>query len=234
MRGAIDRRRLVAGLGLGAVGLSVRRGGLAAQSAPAIETQGRIVGTEAANVRACAGVDCGVRGTAKLGEAVTVTGEAVGDWLPVRWNGAEGFVYRLYVQTPAGTPELRRGAPGCGRVALLVNLGVGYPFQIEPLRWLAANDVPATIFPMGWWAKENAAAPREVAAPGFPIGSHGDQRQELTGPGDGAVTADVRAAEAAIGAVLGEKPQPSFTPYAAAMDERVRSLVARAGYLPVA
>ncbi len=74
---------------------------------------------------------------------------------------------------------------------------------------------------------------KKIADAGFPIGSHGDQRVKLTERTDADVTRDVREADAVIERAIGEKPMPYFTPYAAATDERVRALVARAGYLPV-
>jgi len=206
---------------------------VARQAVPATPVSpGRIVASEAVNVRACPRADCTVRFSARPGETLVVTGPATDGWLPVARNGIEGYAWSLFVAAGA-TPELRQGMPGCNRVAFIVNLGVNYETQMEPLEWLAARNIPATIFPMGQWAEQNSDELRRMAELGFPIGSHGDQRNELTQLGDAAVTADIRAAEAAIAAVIGEKPAPYFTPFSAATDERVRSLVAAAGYLNV-
>jgi hypothetical protein len=203
---------------------------VARQTAPS--SPGRIVSTEAVNVRDCPRPDCAVRFSARPGETLIVTGPSVDGWLPVERNGVAGYAWSLFVTTGA-TPVLRQGAPGCDRVALIVNLGVNYETQMEPLEWLADQDISATIFAMGQWAEENPDELRRMAELGFPIGSHGDQRNELTTLGDAAVTADIRAAEVAIAAVLGEKPAPYFTPFSAAADERVRALIAAAGYLNV-
>ncbi|HYO31027.1 MAG TPA: polysaccharide deacetylase family protein [Thermomicrobiales bacterium] len=203
---------------------------VAGQTAPS--TPGRVVSSQPVNVRECPRADCAVRFGVRPGETLDETGPATDGWLPVERDGIKGYAWSLYVAAGA-TPELSRGAPGCNRVALIVNLGVNYETRMEPLEWLAERDIPATIFAMGQWADQNPDELRRMAELGFPIGSHGDQRNELTGLGDGAVTADVRAAEAAIAAVIGEKPAPYFTPFSAATDERVRSLVAAAGYLNV-
>ncbi|CAA9564288.1 MAG: diguanylate cyclase/phosphodiesterase (GGDEF & EAL domains) with PAS/PAC sensor(s), partial [uncultured Thermomicrobiales bacterium] len=109
---------------------------------------GRIVSTEAVNVRECPRADCAVRFSARPGETLIVTGPMVDGWLPVARNGVEGYAWSLFVTT-GSTPVLRQGAPGCDRVALIVNLGVNYETQMEPLEWLADQDIPATIFAMG-------------------------------------------------------------------------------------
>ena len=74
---------------------------------------------------------------------------------------------------------------------------------------------------------------REMANLGFLIGSHGHERGELTNRSDADVIADITRAVDAIAEAAGDEPAPYFTPYAAAIDERVRSIVARAGYIPV-
>jgi peptidoglycan/xylan/chitin deacetylase (PgdA/CDA1 family) len=55
----------------------------------------------------------------------------------------------------------------------------------------------------------------------------------LPGRSDAEVVADVQAAEAAIEAAIGRPPERLFTPYAGAIDDRVRGLVAGLGYLPI-
>ena len=208
----------------------------AAQPGPsAREVPGTVVGNaNGVNIRACPRPECEVRAVAKFGERVTVTGEAIDGFVPVEREGVTGYAYALYVATPGRTPELARGLPGCNRVALIFNVGVGYENRPEILDRLKRDGVPATVFPMGWWAEEHPELLKRFAEAGFPIGSHGDQRVKLTERGDAEVTKDVRDAAAAIERAIGEPPEPFFTPYAAASDERVRGLIARAGYLPVA
>lgn len=207
-----------------------------AQSSSSAGTTGNgiVTGGVGVNIRSCPEVDCAVVASAALGDSLRITGPAEDGWLPVSHDGKSGFVWGLYIATPdGGYPELRQGAPGCQRVAFVFNLGVGYDMQMEPLEYLAEQKIPASVFPMGWWARENAADLIRIQQLGFLIGSHGDQRTELTTLGDAAVVADITAASDEIEAVLGEKPDPYLTPYAADYDERVLTLIAKAGYLPV-
>jgi hypothetical protein len=184
---------------------------------------GMVVGTTGLNIRACPDVTCGSRGLAQLEDPVIVTGPPRDGYLPVEWAGKEGWAWQLYVATPSrGTPFLRKGTPGCNRVALIFNIGIGEPIQLHPLLWLKSENVPATLFPM-----------RTLAMLGFPIGTHGDVRLNLTGFSDSEVVADIRDSATHIRQVIGRDPVPYFTPYAADMDERVRNLAARQGYLPV-
>jgi len=229
------RRRWLAALLALAVFVPLVPAAARAQEVPAIApVAGVVVGAPGVNIRSCARVECSVTAVAKLGEALLVTGEPVAGFYPVDWGGVRGFVYRLYVATPdGGTPELRLGTPGCNRVALIFNIGVGYETQVGVLDALQAADVPATLFPMGWWATANPDLLARIAESGFVIGSHGDQRLELTQLPDAGVVADLRAAEVAIQAATGEAPARLFTPYAAAIDDRVRALIGGAGYLPI-
>jgi peptidoglycan/xylan/chitin deacetylase (PgdA/CDA1 family) len=59
-------------------------------------------------------------------------------------------------------------------------------------------------------------------------------RLNLTGFSDDEVVIDLRDSATHMRQVTGKDPVPYFTPYAADIDERVRSLVASEGYLPVA
>ena len=201
---------------------------------PAIAETGTIVGASSVNIRECPGLDCKVVRSVRLGDTVTVTGEPTDGFVPVTSDGQPGYAYALFVATPGhGTPELRAGLPGCNRVAFIFNLGVGYETNMELLAWMKQNEIPATIFPMGWWAEENRDLLKQMAADGFQIGSHGNVRGELTTRGDADVLADITDANDIITDVIGTAPSPYFTPYAAAIDERVRRIVAGAGYIPV-
>lgn len=205
-----------------------------ASTTPPSREPGTIVGTAALNIRSCPDLDCAVVTTAKLGDTLTVTGDPTDGFLPVEIGDSTGYAYALFVATESrGTPELVHGEPGCQRVAIIFNIGVGYEPDLDVLEWLDANDIPATLFPMGWWAAENPAILKDMAESGFIIGSHGDQRLELTNRADAEIVKDVADAAAAIKRATGKAPAPYFTPYAAAIDERVRGLIARAGYLPV-
>ena len=152
----------------------------------------------------------------------------------VAYQEVTGFANTLFQATdPAHPPYFIAGEPGCQRVALIFNVGVGYEPAAGILDTLAAEGVPATMFVMGWWAAEHPAILTRMANEGYPIGSHGDQSYELTGLSDSEVAADVANAAAAIEHAIGQPPAPYFTPYAAATDERVRAIVDAAGYLNV-
>lgn len=193
-----------------------------------------IVGAQHVNLRGCPRLDCDVQSELALGEQVTITGDTVDGFVPVDSDYGDGWVWHLYVTTPAGeTPELREGQPGCNRVAIIFNIGIGGEVRLPVLEYLKTEQVPATLFPMGWWAEEHPDALKRMADLGFAIASHGDIQGELTLRDDDEVSTDVRASFATIGRVIGAEPEPYFTPYAAAIDERVRRLVAEQGYLPV-
>ena len=138
--------------------------GQAAPAAPAAPVAGTVVGSPGVNIRSCARVECSVKAVAKLGEALLVTGKQVGGFYPVDWGGLTGFAYHLYVATPeTGAPELRLGAPGCKRVALIFNVGIGYETRLDVLDALKAEGVPATVFPMGWWAAQHPDLLKRIA-----------------------------------------------------------------------
>ena len=195
---------------------------------------GVVVGTTGLHIRSCPDVSCPSEGLAQLEDPVIITGPSENGFLPVQWAGKAGWAWALYVSTDSrGTPSLQQGTPGCKRVAIIFNIGIGEELQIQALKWLKAEQVPATVFPMGWWALAFPDDMRTIAMLGFPIGSHGDVRLNLTGFADDEVTADVRDAALHIRQVTGKEPDAWFTPYAADIDERVRNIVAREGYLAV-
>lgn len=196
---------------------------------------GVILGTTGLHIRACPDPSCASEGLAQLEDPVIVTGPEEDGYLPVEWAGKAGWAWHLYVATESrGIPYLERGTPGCQRVAIIFNLGIGEPMQLHPLLWLKQEKVPATVFPMGWWALAFPDDMRTIAMLGFPIGSHGDVRLNLTGFSDAEVVTDVRDSLTHIRQVTGQAPAAYFTPYAADIDERVREIIAREGMLPVA
>jgi len=195
---------------------------------------GVVVGTPELTICACPDVSCASSGLVPLDDPILVTGPAENGYLPVEWQGTVGWAWYLYVATQArGTPFLQRGTPGCNRLAIIINIGIGEPLQLDPLLWLQGEGVPATLFPMGWWAQAFPDDMGTLATLGFPIGSHGDMPLDLTGFTDEELVGSVQASYAHIQQITGQEPIPYFTPYAANMDERVRHIIARLGYLPV-
>lgn len=226
-------RFVIAGLLCLQVGAGTGRDAVAQDSA--VREGGKVVGTTGLNIRNCPKASCESLGLAQLGDDIIVTGAPQDGFIPVDWEGEAGWAWQLYVATPSrGTPYLLRGTPGCNRVAFLFNIGIGNQMQMQAMEWLAANNVPATVFPMGWWAQKFPEDMKEIQELGFLIGTHGDTRGNLPQASDYEVVKDLKDSETHIEQVTGKEIGAYFTPYAADMDERVRGLVAAQGYLPVA
>lgn len=213
---------------LAAVILAAAFGPLPAEAATAKITAGSLV-----NVRACARLDCAVIGNVELGANLNVTGGAANGFLPVAWEGGTGYVYANFLDRGSDDPWFREGDVSCHRVALIFNIGIGYTPSQSVIDTLRQKNAPATMFPMGWWAKAQPAYLRQLDAAGFPIGTHGDQRAVLTGLSDAGVRQDMLDSKAAIEAVIGRPIDEYMTPYAAESDLRTRRIVAGLGLLPV-
>ena len=193
-----------------------------------------VVGTPALEIRECPEVSCAVLDTVPLGAAVQVTGDAVDGYLPVQRGDITGVVPAVFVATdPENPPYFVAGEPGCNRVAWIFNIGVGAEPATGILDTLAAKDVPATMFVMGWWVEQRPPILDRMVQEGYLIASHGYGANELPTLDDAAVMEDLQSATAAIEAATGQPMAPYFTPYAAAIDARVRHLVADQGYLTV-
>ena len=193
-----------------------------------------VAGTNALGLRECTTAQCRLSKRASLGSSSVMLEGPSASMAKVADRGVTGFNDNLFQETdPAHPPYLIAGEPGCQRVALIFNVGVGNEPATGIMDTLAAEQGPATMFVMGWWAAEHPAILERMAAEGYIIGSHGDQANELTGLADDAIATDVLDAAAAIEHAIGIQPAPYFTPYAAATDERVRAVVAAMGYLNV-
>lgn len=207
--------------------------GLAQPTGAMANPIGKVRATYEVNIRACARLDCQVIGSAKLGDPVMVTGELVNGFYPVKWYGREGFAYALYVAPDDEAPWFVEGDPACNQVSIVFNIGIGYEPSGEIIDTLLEQDVPATMFPMGWWAREHPDFLVELDAEGFVIGTHGDQPLNLTSESDEAIAQDVTNSVKTIESILGREIDQYFTPYAADTDDRVRGIVSDMGLLPV-
>lgn len=192
-----------------------------------------VSGTDAVNIRSCASLDCEVVGIAPLGSPVDVIGDEQDGWVPVSWGNVQGYAYSLYVGSGTEAPWLLQGDPACNQVALIFNIGIGNAPSASVIDTLLAEDVDATMFPMGWWAGAYPEYLKTLDEAGFVIGTHGGEQVLLTTLDDGAITADVASSVTAIEAIIGRGIDPWMTPYAADTDERVRRLVAEMGLMPV-
>lgn len=194
-----------------------------------------VVSTNALDIRSCPEPDCAVAATAPLGSAIAVTGEEVDGYVPIRFEDQSGFAPALFLAAdPSSPPYLLEGEPGCQRVAFLFNIGVGFEPDLGILETLKAEQVPAAMFVMGWWTEQNGPFLKRLADDGYLIGSHGYDAIEATTRSDDEVYDDVWHATETIEAAIGRPMDRYFTPYAAAIDDRVRSIVAAQGLLPVA
>jgi peptidoglycan/xylan/chitin deacetylase (PgdA/CDA1 family) len=200
---------------------------------PAAVRAATVSGTGAVNIRSCASLDCDIVGIAPLGSDLEIIGEEQDGWVPIRWAGVQGFAYTLYVDSGTEAPWFLRGDPACDQVALIFNIGIGEVPSASVIDSLVREDVDATMFPMGWWARAYPDYLRTLDGAGFTIGTHGDQQVFLTTVDDQTITADVANSITAIEAVIGREIDPWVTPYAADTDERVRRLVAGMGLMPV-
>lgn len=218
-----------------AVVLSLVAGVASPAAAQIATTPATITATDLANVRACASTTCTVLTTASLGAALKVTGatSATG-WVPVIYQGHAGFVYHLYVDTPAlDAPWLTESTPGCKRIALIFDIGIGEMPSQSVIQTLVQSRTPATMFAMGWWAEAFPDYLRQLRDAGFSIGTHGYSRQTLPARSDGDIVTDLKTSVQAIEGVTGQPVIRFATPYAAESNPRVRALIAQQGFLPV-
>lgn len=224
-----SRRSLLSALAL-PLGAALRPAGI--QAAPPTAT---VVSTRELEVRSCPTQQCQVLARIPLGDAIEVIDDAESPYARVAYGDVTGFASSLFLASdPSHVPFLVSGQPGCQRVALIFNIGVGFPPADGILDTLAEEQVSATMFVMGWWAAEHPAILTRMNEEGYLIGSHGHWSEELTGLTDEEVADDLRQAVEAIEHAIGKPPAPYFTPYAAAIDDRVRAIVAASGALPVA
>ena len=140
----------------------------------------------------------------------------------------------VLAQTPVGTRSwLVEGDVACPRIALVFNIGIGYPPSEAVLQTLIERDVPATMFPMGSFARIQPEFLRRLDGAGFTIGTHGDTNLWLTDASNMDIRADTLASVEAIEAVIGRPIDPYHTPFAGNADERVRAVVGTTGLTPV-
>lgn len=194
---------------------------------------GLISATSSVEVRTCATFHCDSIGSAVLGELVEITGAIVNGFYPVSWYGSEGYVFALYVTRPEAAPWLVEGQGSCDRVALVFNIGIGEEPSRTIIDILSDLQTPATMFPMGWWARKFPDYLTQLDDAGFVIGTHGDQPLMLTSLSDDAVVDDLSNSVVAIEEVIGRDIERYATPYAADSDNRVRAIVSSMGLLPV-
>lgn len=136
------------------------------------------------------------------------------------------------IQVPITPDEVVRGDPNRPWVSLVVNAGAGYDPAVEMLDTFAEKGVRTTFFLMGWWAERNPEIVRRIGAE-HEVASHGYGVFDLTSVSDGEVAADLEAADAVIGGLIGRSTRPLWSPSAGYRDARVRGIAASLGYRPI-
>lgn len=195
-----------------------------------------VLGAPAVNLRACPSFDCADIGTLHVGDRVTVTGPQEQGFLPVQAGGGgqTGYAYAIYISIDGQpAPWFRQGDPGCKRVALIFDIGVGDPFDYGILNTLTDWQTPATFFATGSIAQRDPDTIRAIAKDHFPIGIHGNTLADLTAASNADITTDLQQAADIIKPLAGRNWIPYATPYAAATDERVRTVTSGLGFMPV-
>jgi peptidoglycan/xylan/chitin deacetylase (PgdA/CDA1 family) len=197
------------------------------------ETPLVVTGASGVNIRDCADFGCDLITTALLGETVYRTGEPEGAFTPVRYGDVEGYAFSLYLVAPGADLLFREGAPGCSRIALIFDVGVGYSPSQAVLNTLVETGTAATMFVMGSFANAQPAYLQQLHNAGFPIATHGHDAVDLTTLGPDQIRWDLNTSMEAIESVIGEPPHPWHTPYAAGTNSYVRSIIAGEGVMPV-
>ncbi len=193
-----------------------------------------VVGTDRLNLRDCPETDCETVATMPLGAELRVTGEAVEGFVPAEWNSNAGWAYQTFLAAGTEIDLVRQGVPGCNRVALIFNAGIGETPSETILDTLVSTRTPATLFAMGWWAETYPDYLWRFAnEANASVGTHGHTQTMLTGATDNEIVAEIENSAAAIENVLGSPPERYYTPYASDSDARVHRVIASQGYLPV-
>ena len=193
-----------------------------------------VIGTNVVYLRACPVLTCKTVTSIPLSAEVTIAGETIDGFTPIRWQQYEGWVYDLFLSRTGEVELVREGRPGCDRVALIFNAGIGETPSQSILDTLVSTQTPATLFAMGWWAETYPDYLRAMANDAnVVIGTHGNTQLFLTHASDEQIRAEVIDSAEAIESVTGFPVARYYTPYASDSDERVRRLIAEEGYLPI-
>ncbi|HEV2128698.1 MAG TPA: polysaccharide deacetylase family protein, partial [Thermomicrobiales bacterium] len=207
---------------------------VAEPSPPARASTVDVIATDTLYLRDCPSLTCRIAGNAALGTELEKTGEQANGFLPVCSFGTDGWAYELFLTHRSDRSLVRKGVPGCDRIALIFNAGIGKQPSESILAALAETQVPVTVFAMGWWAESYPdylrRLDRDTRAV---IGSHGDTQTFLTHAANAQVVAEVHNSATRIKSVLGYPVARYYTAYASDTDARVERIIAEEGYLPI-
>lgn len=118
-------------------------------------------------------------------------------------------------------------------VALTFDAGANADGLASILNTLRRDNVRATFFLTGNFARDYPSAARAIAAAGYRIGNHTINHPHLTQLSDAAVRQQILGGASQITAITGANPAPLFRfPYGDA-DARTIAIANRLGYVPV-
>lgn len=118
-------------------------------------------------------------------------------------------------------------------VALTFDGGASNAAVVDILATLAEEDVPATFFVTGTFARTYPDSVRAMARGGHPVGNHSDTHPSFPDSTNEQIRAELSAAEASISALTGTTTQPLFRfPFGDRTPLDIE-VVNEAGYVPV-
>lgn len=147
-----------------------------------------------------------------------------------------GVAKQFCAASRRGSPSVlvRHGPRHDPNVALTFDFGGRVGDAVSIMRWLTANDVPATLFPTGS-SSSGTAGHRvlDIAAEHpelFVVGNHSWSHPDFRTLTAGQIAAELRDAEAAVAPLSGRTTKPWFRPPYGGYDEDVLAAVGSAGW----
>lgn len=140
-------------------------------------------------------------------------------------------------EVPNASQLVSRGSPDADEIALTFHLGSMVAPGPAIMRWLTANNVPATIFIAGSAVdRSDTDAGREVLElvnrrPDlFELGSHAYDAEDLAALTPAQIEQELRRARTALSRPAGQDPRPLLAPPGGAWNEGLLAAAGRAGY----
>jgi len=113
-----------------------------------------------------------------------------------------------------------RGHPEKNMVAFLINVSWGSEYIPDILEVLKENNIKATFFIEGKWAKENAEYVKMIAEQGHIIGNHAYNHPDMTRLSNQAILEQINQTNDVIKAITGKRPK-WFAPPSGSYSEHV-------------
>lgn len=137
--------------------------------------------------------------------------------------------------TLANEPMLVQKGPGAKPwVALTLDAGASAEPVPDILATLRQYHITITFFLTGKWISENPELTRQIVADGHEVANHSFNHPDMRNLSAAAIAQELSDTEAALAAVApGASTRPFFRPPYGAYDERVLTLAAAQGYVPI-